>query len=492
MKAKSKEKTIKNLEYKIKFKKALTFPFTVIKYSFRGLSFIINSITAPDKIGLSDPNRLEGDELALELERVKSQSKDFQNKAATERVKETRKDMNFKYTARDDFGNLVKGKYDAPTPQEAINFLKSQFDELLTIEELGAGEKDISFGGGKISMGALSFTLTQLSTYIKAGIPLIDAMRILTRQTSDATQRKIYQKVVYQLYLGYSFSEALEKQGKAFPHFLVSMIKTSEMTGDLPGTLDEMAEYFTKQELSRKQMQSALIYPAVIFTFAIGAIIFLVMFVVPQFVDMFQSNNAELPAITQFILDASAFLNNNWWILLLVIVLVIVVYKVAFRNLKNFRKTMQTFYMHMPIYGPIIIYNEVSNMTRTFASLLSHGVFITDSMEILSNITSNEIYKEIINRTMIGLSKGAKISETFKGEWAFPIVAYEMLVTGESTGQLAVMMEKVADHFGSLHSNAVDTFKSLLEPIIIAFLAVAVGFIMVSIIMPMFELYGQI
>lgn len=471
----------------------LMFPFEVIKYAARGVSFIYNSIAAPDKIGAADPNRLEGDALEAELTRVKEQSTDFKKETTTEEVSDDRKEMNFKFEALDDYGNRVRGKFDAPTVQEAINFLKTQYDELVSIEELGAGSKDITFGGGnRIPIGDLSFILTQLSTYIKAGIPLIDSMRILTRQTSNQNQQKIFQKVVYQLYLGESFSSALEKQGRAFPHFLISMVKTAEMTGDLAGTLDEMAEYFTNSEIQRKQMQSALIYPSVILTFAMGAIIFLIMFVVPQFVDMFTQQNAELPAITQFILDASHFLQAYWWALLLGIALIIVSYTLSFKYIKDFRKNMQTFYMKMPVFGNIIIYNEVSNLTRTFASLLNHGVFITDSMEILSNITTNEIYKEIINRTLIGLSKGAKISETFRGEWAFPVVAYEMLVTGESTGQLALMMEKVAEHFGNLHSNAVNTLKSLIEPIIIAFLAVAVGFIMVSIIMPMFELYGQI
>ena len=152
---------------------------------------------------------------------------------------------------------------------------------------------------------------------------------------------------------------------------------------------------------------------------------------------------------------------------------------------------MQTIFMKTPVIGNVIIYNEVANFTRTFASLINHNVFITDSMEILSTISDNEIYKDIISRTLIGLSKGDKISETFKGEWAFPIIAYEMLVTGENTGQLALMMEKVADYYQELHKNAVSMIKSLVEPVIICLLAVAVGFIMLSIIIPMFDLYQQ-
>ena len=270
------------------------------------------------------------------------------------------------------------------------------------------------------------------------------------------------------------------------------MVKTSEMTGDLAGTLDEMADYYTEIEKSRKAMISAMVYPSVILTVAIAAVVFIIIYVVPQFVGMFESNNAKLPAITVFIINASNFLGKYWWVIILILIGLIILYRILYKNVKEFRKAMQTFFMHLPVIGNVIIYNEVANLTRTFSSLLNHSVFITDSMDILSKITNNEVYKEIINRTLITLSKGGKISDSFKGEWAFPVVAYEMLVTGESTGQLALMMEKVADHYQNLHANAVTTIKSLIEPIIICFLAVAVGFIIMSIILPMFDLYGQL
>ena len=153
---------------------------------------------------------------------------------------------------------------------------------------------------------------------------------------------------------------------------------------------------------------------------------------------------------------------------------------------------MQVFYMKLPIVGPMIMYSEVTNFTRTFASLLNHSVNISESMKILSNITNNEIYKEIIANTMLTLSRGGKISESFRGHWAFPIVAYEMLVTGESTGQLGNMMEKVSVHFDNLHRNAVNTMKSMIEPLTIVFLAVAVGFILLSIVVPMFDVYNTV
>ena len=315
--------------------------------------------------------------------------------------------------------------------------------------------------------------------------------RILSKQTTKANYRRILDKVVYELIMGEKFSSALEKQGNVFPKLLINMVKTSEMTGDLSGTLDEMADYYTEIEKTRKQMISAMVYPAVILVLAIAAIIFIVVTVVPQFIEMFRSNNAKLPDITLFIINASNFLTQKWYIIAIILIIVLIVYRTLYKNVKGFRKAMQTIFMKTPVIGNVIIYNEVANFTRTFASLLNHNVFITDSMEILSTISDNEIYKDIISRTLIGLSKGDKISETFKGEWAFPIIAYEMLVTGENTGQLALMMEKVADYYQELHKNAVSMIKSLVEPVIICLLAVAVGFIMLSIIIPMFDLYQQ-
>ena len=148
--------------------------------------------------------------------------------------------------------------------------------------------------------------------------------------------------------------------------------------------------------------------------------------------------------------------------------------------------------MKLPGFGNIIIYNEVYNFTKTFSSLINHGVFITDSMEILSKITNNEIYKEIIAKTLSNLAKGETISKSFKGEWAFPTVAYHMLVTGENTGQLGPMMEKVYEYYDNLHSNAITQIKSLVEPFLIVFLAMAVGVIVLAIILPMFKMYGAL
>ena len=465
--------------------------FTKASHGFSFLTGIITNNTSAFQIQKST-----GEDLKKELSQVKNDSSEYvgrqvkDDRARIERDK-NKKLISYRYKVKDSRGKVVSNTFEAPTKNDVRVFLENEGYEVVEIKERSKYDIDISINK-KIKNGNLAFMLTQLSTYIKAGVPLINAVRILAKQTSNAAEKKVLNKVVYELVVGEKFSVALEKQGNSFPVLLINMVKTSEMTGDLAGTLDEMADYYTEIEKSRKAMRSALIYPAVILTATIAALGFIIIYVVPQFVGMFQSNNAELPAITKFIISASDFLGENWWKLILLLIVLIFIYKWLFKNVQSFRKSMQTFYMHLPVFGNIIIYNEVSTITRTFASLLNHNVFITDSMEILSKLSNNEVYKEIINRTLINLSKGGKISDSFKGEWAFPVVAYEMLVTGESTGQLALMMEKVAEHFQQLHSNAVTALKSLIEPAVIVLLAVGVGFIIMSIIIPMFDLYGQI
>ena len=284
----------------------------------------------------------------------------------------------------------------------------------------------------------------------------------------------------------------MEMQGDFYPKLLINMVKTAEMTGDLPSILDDMAEYYTSMDQTRKQMKSAMTYPIVVLLIAFGVLIFMLTYLVPQFTAMFEENGATLPALTQTIINVSAFIRNYWYLLLIGSISLGVLFYFLYTRVQKFKETIQLILMHIPVIKDIIIYNEIANFTKTFASLLNHGVFITDSMEILSKITSNEIYKKIISRTLENLGKGDSISSAFRGEWAIPIVAYEMIVTGETTGQLGEMMEKVASHFQMLHKNVIDQMKSLVEPALICFLAVVVGIILISIIQPMFSIYSQI
>ena len=413
------------------------------------------------------------------------------NFSGIKKSKEIRPLYSFRYTIINSQGKKIKGTFDAESESDVRAFLNNEGYQIISVEPRKPYDIDIG-GNGKIKASALAFSLTQLATYIRAGIPLVDSMRILSKQTSKLNEKRAYERIVYDLLKGEDFSVALQKQEKKFPKLLINMVKTAEMTGDLPSVLDDMAEYYTSIDQTRRQMISALTYPAVVLLMALGVTIFMLVYLVPQFVSLFESQDATLPAITLFIINASDFVKANyiWMLIALFVMIIIIIY--LYKNVISFKTVVQTFLMHLPVIGNVIIYNEVATFTKTFASLLNHGVFITDSMEVLSKLTENEVYKKIINKTIDNLGKGEPISTSFKGEWAFPVIAYEMLVTGENTGQLGVMMEKVANHFASLHKNIVTQLKSLIEPITIVILAAIVGVILVSIIYPMFDIYGKI
>ena len=399
--------------------------------------------------------------------------------------------VNYRYVAINEMGKKENATFEAESENDVRNFLLGQNYQVLSINVRSKFDIDIG-SNKKIGASDLSFSLTQLSTYIKSGIPLIDGVKILAKQTNKPNLKKSFNQLVYQLLKGESLSEAMIMQDKVFPKLLINMVKTAEMTGDLPSILDDMAEYYTSMDQTRKQMRSAMTYPIVVLTIAVGVLIFMLTYLVPQFSAMFEENGATMPTLTLAILSVSSFIKTKWYLLIIGILLFVIIFYNLFTKVQKFREKVQFILMHLPVVKNIIIYNEIANFTKTFASLLNHGVFITDSMEILSKITNNEIYKRIINNTLENLAKGDSISSAFKGEWAIPIVAYEMIVTGETTGQLGAMMEKVAAHFQLLHKNVIDQMKSLVEPLLICFLAIVVGIILLSIIQPMFSIYSQV
>ena len=412
-------------------------------------------------------------------------------------AKKSSQKVMFKYVAKSPEGNIIKGYFPAYSKVEVHSFLLSEGNEVYSIETNKWIQQfhpaDVNSKSNKIKTKDLIFFITQLSTYIKAGIPLVEALKILSRQYKNANYQRIFRSLIYELSMGASLSDAMDKQGVAFPKLLINMVKVSEMTGELPEALDDMAEYYTEIDRTRKQMITALTYPAIIFVVAIAAIVFIMVWVVPRFVTIYSSmEGAELPGITQFVLNASIFLQKKWLWLVLGISLFTLIFVYMYKNIKSFRTFIQYVMMHLPIIGQVVIYNEVTMFTKTFASLLAHNVFITDSMEILNKISNNEIYKSLILDTITNLAKGEKISLAFNNHWAFPVPAYEMIVTGEKTGQLPEMMDKVAKYYQELHANSVTRIKTFVEPIMILFLTVIVGGIILSIVIPMFNLYNLV
>lgn len=402
----------------------------------------------------------------------------------------------FQYKARNKDGKLETGTINGYSKLDVNTFLIQEGYIVYDIKT----SKTIDFIYGeksafavKMSNKDLLFWLTQLSTYIKSGITLTEAVKILNNQMQKKKKyRKFFQSIVYELTMGEPFSKALEKQGPMFPPLLINMIRAAEATGELEATLTDMSNYYEELEKTRKQMISAITYPTIIMIFAIGVVTFILLYVIPEFVKIYEQSAAQITGLTLFIINLSDFLKTNILIIFLIIVLVIGAICFCYKKIKAFRKNLQYLLMHTPLVGDIIIYNELTIFTKTFSSLLANNVFITDSMAILGKITNNEIYKEIMNNTIDNIVKGDKISTSFKDHWAVPDVAYYMIVTGESTGRLADMMKKVSDYYAEMHRSLVNNLKAFIEPVLIAFLALVVGVIILAVIIPMFGLMSSI
>ena len=401
----------------------------------------------------------------------------------------------FEYLARTKEGKLEKGYFAALSKLDVYSYL---IDKGMTVYEIKTN-KWINFAHASSTISNrrmrnkdLVFWLAQLSTYIKAGIPLTDAVKVLAQQDRRRRYKGVYDAIIYELTMGESFSEALKKQGNVFPALLINMVKSAEMIGEVEQTLDEMSSYYQEIEDNRRAIISALTYPMIIMVFALGIVVFMFIYIIPKFVEVYESMNAEIPKITRVTLNISSYMQNNYLTMILFVIGIVILYTFLYKKVKLFRTIMQTFFMKLPVIGNLLIYKEVSLFSRTFATLNKNNVLLTDTIDILGKITSNEIYRAIMFRTINNLLKGEKMSESFKNHWAVPEVAYYMIVTGESTGELAEMLDKVGDYYNKLQKNMVNQIKVFIEPIMIVGLAIIVGFILIAIVIPMFSIYETI
>ena len=401
----------------------------------------------------------------------------------------------YEYTARDKNGKLVKNYYEAYSLVEVQSYLLSEGYDIYKIRTNQAINilHRTANTRRKMKTSDMVFFLTQLSTYLKAGITLTESVEILSRQFKNRNYQKVFKTIANNLKSGDNFSEALAKTEGVFPKLLVNMIKTSELTGDLPETLDDMADYYSEMDKTRKQMKSALTYPTMVLVLAIAVITFVLVYVIPKFTSIYASmDSATIPKLTLVIIDISDFIKASYYYLITAFIIILLIIKYLYNNITAVRAAIQRIAMKIPVLKEVIMYNEVTNFTKTFSSLLKHGVYITDTMNILLQVTNNEIYRKLISNAIKHLRKGENISVAFKGHWAFPVPAYEMIVTGERTGKLAEMLAKVSEYYQDLHANIVNRMKVVIEPLLIIMLTGIVGVIILAVIIPMFGIYSSI
>ena len=271
------------------------------------------------------------------------------------------KNVRYNYTVRDKNGNITKGKLEALSKVDVHSFLMNQGYDVIDIVEDEVFNKLglVQLSQRQMRDKDLNFFLTQLSTYIKAGIPLVDSIGILAKQARDKAKKNLYQRLVFELTTGETLSEALSKQGAVFPKLLINMVKTSELTGNLTGVLDDMADYYKTSDENRKQIISAMTYPAVIFIIAIVVLVYIILYVVPEFTDMYSQIGSELPTITVVIVNLSDFLAANLLYVILVIIAIFLILTIMYKNVTSFRHAVQWSLMHIPVIKNIIIYKEI-------------------------------------------------------------------------------------------------------------------------------------
>lgn len=397
----------------------------------------------------------------------------------------------FKYTGRDRKGKRT-GTLNAESKRDAIDKLREDGIRVLEMTEIPetALTKEISFGN-PVRLQHMVIYLRQFATLIKAGVTLVDATGILAEQTESKGLKKALIDIESELKTGKPFSDSAQKHKKVFPPMFINLVKAGEAGGNMEETLERLAIFFEKQHQTRQKVKSALSYPTVIGIIAIAVVIFLLTSVVPTFVSMFDDMGAELPAVTKFVLNASEFMQKFWWL----VILIFIAFAFGFISLRQNPKTryyLDYAALRMPIFGKMQQKAALARLTRTLSSLFASGVPILQALAVCEKVVENDVIAKVIRASRDELEKGKSMTGPMKEHWAFPPLVTQMIAIGEGTGALDAMLTKVAIFYEQEVENTAEQLKALIEPLMIVFLAGIVGVIVLSIMMPMFDMFQNV
>lgn len=397
----------------------------------------------------------------------------------------------FKYVGRTEKGYLKRGTIQSKSRNQAIIDLKAQGIQPRELTETKPSifTTDISIGNNAVKHRDFIIYCRQFATLIRAGITIVDATNILAHQTDSKGLKKALLLVESELRDGRSFSEAVKSHPKIFPTIFVHMIEAGEMTGNLDETLDRLATYFEKQYNIRKKVQSTMAYPIVLTFVIIAVVIFLMLAIIPNFLSMFEQMGSELPFVTQLVVNMSNFVQQSWWVLLSILLVVIGIFIYLYRQNKAFNYSVHVMLLRMPIFGQLLQKSAIARMSRTLASLFSSSVPILQALGIVAKVVNNPVIGKVVLEARENLESGQSLSEPLKKSWVFPPLVSHMTAIGEETGSLDYMLEKIADFYEEDVDRTVDTLRTLIEPLMIILLAGVVGFIVLSIMVPMLSIF---
>ncbi|MDB4881480.1 MAG: Type secretion system protein [Gemmatimonadetes bacterium] len=395
----------------------------------------------------------------------------------------------FTYTARALNGDLRTATIDAPNRDEVVAQLRRQRLNVVKIDEAAQAKKKKA--SGKISMRDVVIFTRQFSTMINAGLPLVQALDILAKQSENPALKDVTRAVVYDVESGHTVADALRKHPKAFTDLYVNMVAAGEAGGILDTILMRLATFMEKNDALVRKVKGAMIYPAVISSVAAIAIIVLLVFVIPVFEKMFASVGLPLPMPTRVVIGLSKFLTGYWWAVLAII-------GGSVYSLRKYYATndgklvIDRLMLKAPVLGDVLRKSAVSRFTRTLGTLIGSGVSILDGLEITAKTAGNRVISDAIMESRTSIAGGETISAPLEKSRVFPPMVISMIAVGEQTGGLYEMLSKIADFYDEEVDAAVSGLLSLMEPIMIVFLGVVVGGMVVAMYLPIFDMINAV
>ncbi len=397
----------------------------------------------------------------------------------------------FEWKGRTLAGQTQSGVLTVDSRDEVLNFLRKNRIIVQSVREKQAGMNiKLPIGGGVGTRDLAIFT-RQFSTMIDSGLPLVQCLEILAKQTNKEMFRKVIEQVTADVESGSTLNEALAKHPKVFDGLYVNMVNAGEAGGILDVILSRLATYIEKIDSLKRKVKSALTYPAVVLTVAVGVTIFMLTAIIPTFAKLFADFGAELPLPTRIVIVMSDFLRSAWWALVLVVVAIGFAIKRYYKTDRG-RHLMDRYVLRVPALGDVLRKASVARFTRTLGTLVSSGVPILKGLEITAETAGNVILSDAIKETRNSIGQGETISGPLAKCDVFPPMVVQMIAVGEETGALDQMLNKIADFYDDEVDTAVATLTSVIEPVLIVIMGVIVGGMVIAMYMPMFEMVSAI
>ncbi len=398
----------------------------------------------------------------------------------------------FRYKAKDGRKEMITGILEAETEQEALAKLSKMGYFPLSIEREEAsseGQTDpLSLGFfTRIRRRDITVFTRQLADLLEAGLPLMRVLEVLWEQTENRRLQEVLASLATQVKEGKSFSEALTLYPKIFSNLYVNMVKSGEVGGMLSEVLARLADFGENDEELRAKVRAALAYPILILFVGMATVAVLLIFVVPKLVSLFQDVGQILPLPTRILIELSQGLVHYWWVVLSMVVLSVFLLRRG-RLSRRVRLAIDGVKLRIPVWGPLIKKVEIANFARSLATLLSHGVPILQAMQVVVQATENELLRDEFERIGEQLKGGTTLSQEIRRGRMFPALVTNMVAVGEEAGNLDRSLFKIADTYEREADRAMKLMTTLVEPVMILVMGSIVGFIVIAMLMPIFQI----